>query len=144
MIKIIKYYAKILMQFYLITYHLNPLFYVLWRAMSCHVFSRLARQIQARKTVLKQKSRSSTSKFWMKYNFIFVHAKFQDMFRTQEKSYASKCNFSALRFPTKLCCCIMASNVLPCIFTSGTSNSGEKNCFETKKPVFYQQILGVV
>ena len=109
----------------------------LWRAMSCHVFSHLTRQFRARKTVLKQKSRSSTSKFWMKYNFIFVHAKFQDMFHTQEKSYASKCNFSALCFPTKLCCIYMASNVLPCVFTPDTSISGQKNCFETKKPVFY-------
>ena len=92
------------------------------------VVSHLTREIQARKTVLKRKSRSSTSKFWMKYNFIFVHAKFQDMFHTKEKSYASKCNFSALRFPTKLCCCS---------FTPDTSISGQKNCFETKKPVFY-------
>ena len=92
------------------------------------VFSRRASQIQARKTVLKQKSRSSTSKFWMKYNFIFVHAKFQDMFHTQEKSYALKCNFSALCFPTKLCCIYMASDVL-LYFHVGQVNFGPEKLF---------------
>ena len=89
-------------------------------------------------TVLK--SRSSTSKFWMYYNCSSVHVNFQDMFHTYEKRYASKCNFSALRFSTKFCCCIMASEA----FTSGSTNSGQKNCFETKKPVFYHQILDVL
>ena len=65
--------------------------------------SRPGRQIQARKTVLKQKSRSSTTKFWMYYNFSYVHVNFDNMFYTYEKRYVSKCNFSSLYFCNQNC-----------------------------------------
>ena len=67
----------------------------------------LARQIQARKTVLKQKSRSTTIKFWMYYNFNYVHVNFQDMFYTYEKRYVSKCNFPRFFLRPKLCCILL-------------------------------------
>ena len=83
---------------------------VLWPAKP----SRPGRQVQARKTVLKQKSRSSTTKFWMYYNFSYVPVNFEDMFTPTKKDMYRNVIFPRFTFATKivLLYIIMASEVL--------------------------------
>ena len=93
----------------------------------------LARQIQARKTVLKQKSRSTTIKFWMYYNFNYVHVNFQDMFYTYEKRYVSKCNFLASFCDQNYVVYYYGVRSLAIVAFLRLSKSSQKNCSEISK-----------